>query len=77
MRNFTKDSLRHFEGLAWQEFAPKNTIKALRVDGPFQVENSEGTFNCEDGWLVVNSNGEPYPISAQEFEILYDEIYSE
>lgn len=46
--------------------------RAMRMDGPFLVETSEGPLRCEDGWLAVDARGYPYPIAAGEFELIYE-----
>ena len=48
--------------------------RALRMDGPFVVQTSEGLLHCEDGWLAVDARGYPYPIAADEFELIYEEV---
>ena len=36
----------------------------VRIDGPFTVETAEGPLRCEDGWVALDTNGDPYPIAA-------------
>lgn len=40
---------------------------AVRVEGPFTVETSDGPVRCEDGWLAIDDQGNPYPIPEDEF----------
>lgn len=47
--------------------------RAVRIDGPFIVETSEGPLWCEDGWLAVDARGYPYPIADVEFSMIYEE----
>jgi hypothetical protein len=47
--------------------------RAARVAGPFTVETSEGPLRCADGYLAVDARGYPYPIAADEFELIYEE----
>lgn len=56
----------------WPRYRKKVTTAAIRVQGPFEVETSEGIVRCEDGYLAVDSRGYPYPIAAKEFEQIYD-----
>lgn len=58
----------------WQEFRKKVTTKMVRIDGPFTVETSEGPLHCEDGWLAVDARGYPYPIAADEQELIYEPV---
>lgn len=44
---------------------------AMRITGAFEVETSEGTLTCQDGWLAIDARGYPYPIAADEFERIY------
>lgn len=41
---------------------------AVRIDGPFEVETLEGVMRCEDGWLALDVDGNPYPIASDVFE---------
>lgn len=54
-------------------FRKKVTTRALRINGPFTVETSEGSLRCEDGYLAVDARGYPYPIAADEFALIYEE----
>lgn len=58
----------------WAQFRKKTLTRALRIDGPFEVETREGTLTCPDGWLAVDSAGWPYPIAADEFERIYEQV---
>jgi len=57
----------------WRAFRKKVLTKALRMPGPFSVETSEGTLDCEDGWLCIDARGYPYPVAADEFALIYEE----
>lgn len=46
---------------------------AKRMDGPFSVQTTEGLMTCRDGWLAIDSRGEPYPIADEEFREIYEE----
>jgi hypothetical protein len=56
---------------AFSEFAKQGTTPALRIEGPFTVETSEGPLTCSDGWLAIDSAGNPYPIDAGVFAETY------
>jgi hypothetical protein len=53
-------------------YRKKVLTSACRIKGPFIVETREGTLRCEDGWLALDSNGDPYPIAVDVFEELYE-----
>ena len=57
-----------------REYRKKVSTRAVRMDGPFQVATSEGPLMCRDGWLCWDARGYPYPVSADEFEMIYEEI---
>ena len=59
-------------GAAWRLYQKKVQTKALRIDGPFTVETSEGTLNCKDGFLCIDARGYPYPVAKDEFELIYE-----
>jgi hypothetical protein len=46
----------------------------VRVDGPFEVETSEGPLICEDGFVAKDARGYLYPIAADEQAIIYEEV---
>lgn len=58
----------------WRTFQKKVPTRAVRVSGPFTVQTSEGPLGCKDGWLAIDARGYPYPIAADEFELIYEEI---
>lgn len=55
------------------KFRKHATTRAVRLRGPFIVDTSEGPLECEDGWLALDARGYPYPIAADEFELIYTE----
>lgn len=55
-------------------YRKKVSTLAARMDGPFEVKTTEGTLRCEDGWLAFDSRGYPYPIAADEFAQIYQEV---
>lgn len=58
----------------WSTFRKKVTTQAIRIGAPFVVETSEGPLSCKDGWLAVDARGYPYPIAADEFDLIYEEV---
>lgn len=54
------------------EFRKTSITLAKRIEGPFSVETPEGTMTCEDGWLALDSDSNPYPIAASVFEETYE-----
>ena len=53
------------------EFQKKVTTKAVKVDGEFTVETSEGPLTCRDGYLAMDARGYYYPIATDEFNLIY------
>lgn len=51
--------------------------KAMRLDGPFIVNTSEGPLTCEDGYVARDARGYFYPIAKDEFEQIYEEVKEE
>lgn len=58
----------------WATYRKKVLTKALKIDGPFIVETSEGQLNCKDGYLAMDARGYPYPIATDEFKLIYDKV---
>lgn len=56
----------------WPTYRKRVLTHAIRMDGPFVVDTSEGQLRCENGYLAVDARGYPYPIDALEFELIYD-----
>lgn len=55
-------------------YRKKVETKAIRIKGEFIVQTSEGPLSCKDGYLAIDARGYPYPIAADEFELIYDEV---
>lgn len=72
MATFTKDNAHTAGGFA--SYRKRTLTQATRVDGPFTVQTREGTLTCPDGWLAIDAHGWPYPIDAQEFATIYEEV---
>lgn len=60
--------------LCWPWYRKKNLTQAIRIVGPFEVETTEGTLTCQNGYLAVDSRGFPYPIDKEEFETIYEKV---
>lgn len=74
MKVFSKaDMPENFEVLA-KQYRKTAITKAMRIDGPFIVQTSEGQLQCQDGYLAVDARGYPYPIAADEFVLIYEEV---
>jgi hypothetical protein len=56
----------------WPKYRKKVLTSAIKIDGPFTVETSEGPLSCADGYLAVDARGYPYPIAADEFALIYE-----
>jgi hypothetical protein len=56
----------------WPKYRKTALASALKIDGPFTVETSEGALTCRDGYLAVDARGYPYPIASDEFDLIYD-----
>lgn len=56
---------------AWPLYQKKVQTKALRLEGPFTVATSEGELRCADGYLAIDARGYPYPVAADEFDLIY------
>jgi hypothetical protein len=56
----------------WSLYRKKSLTRAVRIDGPFTVETSEGPLTCQDGYLAMDARGYPYPIAADEFALIYE-----
>ena len=56
----------------FKEYALTGWRWASRIHGPFAVETREGNIaKCEDGYLVMDSEGYPHPVEKEEFEKVY------
>lgn len=66
-------------GAAWATFTLKEPLRAIRIEGAFQVRlplghalrDDVGALTCEDGWLAIDQNGDPFPIANEQFEAIY------
>lgn len=55
----------------WPSYQKQVPTKAYRMKGPFTVETSEGPLTCADGYLCLDARGYPYPVAADEFDLIY------
>ena len=69
---FTKDDVADYE--ACPKYRKRVLTHAVKVDGPFEVQTSEGALRCDDGYLAVDARGYPYPIATDEFALIYEEV---
>jgi hypothetical protein len=53
----------------WRKVA---LTRAMKIDGPFTVETSEGPLTCAGGYLAIDARGYPYPIATDEFRLIYE-----
>lgn len=65
------------EPRTWPSYRKKVETRAIKIEGPFMVETSEGPLNCADGYLAVDARGYPYPIATEEFALIYEPIKDE
>jgi hypothetical protein len=72
VRKFSRDNMPEDPlDVTWAEFRKKVNTRAARIRGPFVVETSEGELRCKDGWLCIDARGYPYPVAADEFQLIY------
>lgn len=58
-----------------QEYRKTATVRAVKLDHPFDVVTEEGTMHGESGdWLAEGPAGECWPIKASIFEATYEEV---
>ena len=75
MRKFTRDTIASsLDADAFSTYRKKHLTRAVRIDGPFDVETREGLLHCADGYLALDSDGWPYPIAREEFERIYEPV---
>lgn len=59
----------------WPEFRKVETIRARYIPGPFTVETREGVLDMpEGGWLALDRDDYPYPIAADVFQRIYEQV---
>jgi len=68
-KTFTKDDM---PGSGWRAWRKVATTYMLKINEPFSVDTSEGEMSCDDGWLALDSQGNPYPIDSKVQSISYE-----
>ena len=59
----------------WPEYRKTQTIRARYIPGPWTVETREGVLDMPDGgWLALDDEDYPYPIDAEVFARIYEEV---
>lgn len=66
-------------GHSWADFELIEPLRALKIDGPFQVRlpldhalrDDIGAVTCRSGWLAIDHRGEPFPINEDDFDGIY------
>ncbi len=71
-QEFSRESLPS-DPESWPLYRKTALTHALRVDGEFTVQTSEGPLRCADGYLCTDARGYPYPVAADEFALIYEE----
>lgn len=70
VKQFDRATL-HTAGI-FRHYRTVRAVHAARVHGPFSVHTREGLMPCADGYLVVDDQGDPYPITRDVFEARYE-----
>jgi len=55
----------------WGIWTKTGKTLAVRIDGPFACITKEGPLVCRDGYLALDTQGYPYPVSREIFEATY------
>ena len=55
----------------WNTYRVSCLTLAIKMNGPFQTKTLDGTITCDDGYLVLDSDRNPYPIAKKEFNKIY------
>lgn len=71
MNTFSRENLPS-EPMSWPRYRKTSLTRAIKIDGSFTVETSEGPLHCEDGYLAMDARGYPYPIATDEFTQIYE-----
>jgi hypothetical protein len=59
---FTREALPNYS--TFQPYRKRGVTMMARVKGPFTVMTQEGEVECDDGWVALDEEGWPYPISV-------------
>ena len=78
---YDRDNLPEYVpgGASWADFTLREPLHAIRVEGAFQcrlplghaLRDSLGVLTCADGWMAIDQNGDPFPIDAKQFDMIY------
>lgn len=58
----------------FEEYQKKLVTRAVKVAGEFETVTLEGTLTCKDGYLALDTEGNPYPIDREIFEKTYVKV---
>ena len=50
---------------------PSTPVRAARINGPFVVKTESEELKCDNGYLVIDLDGFPYPIEHGLFNRMY------
>jgi hypothetical protein len=67
---FTRETLPNYS--TFQPYTRKSVTMMSRVEGPFKVQTQHGVVECDDGWVALDEEGWPYPISVSVQEKSYE-----
>ena len=69
---YTKEELDQVDVTQWLKYRKIKTTRARRIANPFAVQTREGILTCDNGYLCIDSQGYPYPVAKDEFEMIYE-----
>ncbi len=72
MQTFSVENLPESFAAESRVYRKTAITRMLRITGPFRVMTSEGPLDCKDGYLAMDARGYPYPIAADEQELIYE-----
>jgi hypothetical protein len=61
----------------WPKYIKVVPTSMIRIDGPFEVETSEGVLTCQDGYLAMDARGYVYPIAVDEQAMIYQPFHED
>ncbi len=70
MKTFRKGEIPPMKNFSF--YQKKVKTLAMKIDGPFTVETSEGPLTCQDGYLCMDARNYPYPVATDEFALIYE-----
>lgn len=70
MQEFDKENIGDYSN--WPTYRKKPLTHMKRMKEPFIVKTREGPLRCDDGFLAIDSKGNPYPIAADEQAAIYE-----